>query len=111
MLKITTYRLLLIMVLQCAVANGVQASDYGSAQSQESSVLSAINASHFGTLEYAQNGADNLRSRSDVMQEVKRRYKNAEVLRIFLDERQQVYRVRVLMPNGKVRNLTISARR
>lgn len=110
MLKNITYRLLLIMVLQFAVANDVYASEYGSAQSQEFSAPHSTNASQFGATTYAQNGADNLRSRSDVMQEVKRRY-NAEVLKISLDERQQVYRVRVLMPNGKVRNLTISARR
>jgi uncharacterized membrane protein YkoI len=110
MLKKITYRLLLIMVLQCAVANDVYAFDYGSAQSQEFRTPYSTNASQFGTIDYVQNGADNLRSRSDVMQEVKRRY-NAEILKISLDERQQVYRVRVLMPNGKVRNLTISARR
>ena len=110
MLKTITYRLLLILVLQFAAANGAQAFDYGSAQRQEFNVLHATNASQFGTLDYVQNSTDNLRSRSDVMQEVKRRY-NAEVLKISLDERQQVYRVRVLMPNGKVRNLTISARR
>ena len=53
----------------------------------------------------------NLRSRREVIQEVKRRYNNAEVLKITLDERRQVYKVRILMPNGKVRNLTIDARR
>jgi uncharacterized membrane protein YkoI len=110
MLKNITYRLLLIMVLQFAAANVVRASDYGSARSHEYRVQHTTNASQFGALGYAQNGADNLRSRSDVMQEVKRRY-NAEVVKISLDERRQVYRVRVLMPNGKVRNLTISARR
>ncbi len=51
-----------------------------------------------------------LKSRSDVIREVKKRY-DAEVLRISFDEARKVYRVRVLMPNGKVRNLTISARR
>lgn len=110
MLKNTTYRLLLIIALQFAVANDVYASDYGNAQSQEFSLLHSTNASQFGAIRYAQNGAENLRSRSDVIQEIKRRY-NAEVLKISLDERQQVYRVRVLMPNGKVRNLKISARR
>jgi uncharacterized membrane protein YkoI len=64
----------------------------------------------FGVLQYTQKSSDNLRSRSDVIQEVKRRY-NAEVLKISLDENKQVYRVRVLMPNGKVRNLQISAQR
>lgn len=56
----------------------------------------------------AQSG--DLKSRSEVIREVKRRYR-AEVLRISFDEARKVYRVRVLMPNGKVRNLTVSARR
>ncbi|GHA15654.1 hypothetical protein GCM10008090_26530 [Arenicella chitinivorans] len=56
----------------------------------------------------AQNGE--IRSRNDVIQEVKRRY-NAKVLRIELSRDQTVYRVRILMPDGKVRNLSINARR
>ncbi len=52
----------------------------------------------------------NIRSRSDVISEVKQRY-NAEVLRIKLNEKRMVYEVRVLMPNGKVKNITVSARR
>ena len=51
-----------------------------------------------------------VRSRSDVMREVKQRY-NAEVLRIKLNEKRMVYQVRVLMPNGKVKNITVSAQR
>ena len=57
--------------------------------------------------EYTQRG--NVRSRSEVIREVKERY-NAEILRIEYKERKKAYKVRVLMPNGKVRNLTISAR-
>ena len=53
---------------------------------------------------------DKVRSQSDVISEVKRRY-NAEVLRIKLNEKRMVYEVRVLMPNGKVKNITVSARR
>lgn len=56
----------------------------------------------------AQNGE--IRSRNDVIQEVKRRY-NAKVLRIELSRDQTVYHVRILMPDGKVRNLSINARR
>jgi len=53
---------------------------------------------------------DRIRSRRDVMREVKQRY-NAEVLRINLNKQRMVYEVRVLMPNGKVKNITVSARR
>lgn len=48
------------------------------------------------------------RSRSSVIAEVKNRY-NAKVLKISLNEKSGVYHVRVLMPNGKVRSLQISA--
>lgn len=61
-----------------------------------------------GEAEEAQS--DGIRSRSEVIREVKQRY-NAEILRIELDEKRKVYKVRILMPNGKVRNITISARR
>jgi len=61
----------------------------------------------WGNKEYAQNG--NVRSRSEIIREVKNRY-DAEILRISYDKKREVYKVRVLMPNGKVRNLTISAR-
>jgi len=50
------------------------------------------------------------RSRSDVMSEVKQRY-NAKVLKISLNEKSGTYSVRVLMPNGKVRSLQVSARK
>ena len=104
------YRFLLTIALQFAVVSGVHGFAYASALNQQSEALRSIYVKQFGALKYSQNENANLRSRSDVMQEVKRRY-NAEVLKITLDQRQQIYRVRVLMPNGKVRNLQISARR
>ena len=52
----------------------------------------------------------NIRSRGDVIREVKRKY-DAEILRIKLNEKRMVYRVRVLMPNGKITNVTVNARR
>ena len=52
-----------------------------------------------------------LRSRSEVMQEVKRRYSGAEILKITLNRNGTSYNVRVLMPSGKVRSLQISALR
>jgi len=65
-------------------------------------------AEQWNSIEYSQGG--DVKSRSEVIREIKRRY-NAEVLRIGYDDARKVYRVRVLMPNGKVRNLTVSARR
>ena len=57
----------------------------------------------------SQNKTD-VRSRSEVVAEVKKRY-NAKVLKISLNNKKTHYAVRVLMPNGKVRNLKISAQR
>lgn len=59
--------------------------------------------------EYSQSRK--LRSRSDVIREVKRRHPNAEILRIKLDERAMVYRVRVYLSDGVVKVVTVSARR
>ena len=65
-------------------------------------------------IRHAQNGRDkdreNFRSRSEVVREIKQRY-DAKVLKISLNEARAVYDVRVLMPNGKVRNMQVSARR
>ncbi|MFT6409055.1 MAG: putative membrane protein YkoI [Arenicella sp.] len=108
--KHIAYRLLLTIALHFVVVNGAYAFDYGSALEQSSGASYSLNVSQFSDLEYSQNDSANLRSRSEVVQEVKRRY-NAEVLKISLDKSQQVYRVRVLMPGGKVRNLQVSARR
>ncbi len=52
-----------------------------------------------------------VRSRSEVVQEVKRRHRGAEVLKISLNRNGTAYNVRVLMPNGKVRSLQVSALR
>lgn len=62
----------------------------------------------WGEMEYAQSG--DVRSRSEIIREVKDRY-DAEILRIEYDDKRKVYKVRVLMPNGKVRDLTINASR
>jgi len=50
------------------------------------------------------------RSRSDVMNEVKKRY-DAKVLKISLNAKTQTYNVRILLPSGKVRNIQMSANR
>lgn len=51
-----------------------------------------------------------LRSRSDVMNEVKKRY-DAKVLKISLNSHTGIYHVRILLPNGKVRSVQISRKR
>ena len=59
---------------------------------------------------YLRAEKNDFRPKSEVVREVKRRY-DARVLKISLNEKRGVYRVRILMPNGKVRNLTVNARR
>jgi len=110
MLKLPLIRVFLTMTLQFAVA-GV-AYSYVDDKRALSDALEPSQGPYVLSHAYklSQNDGANLRSRSDVIQEVKRQY-NAEVLKISLNERKQVYRVRVLMPNGKVRNLRINARR
>jgi hypothetical protein len=115
MLKISFNHLLLASLLQSVVVSAAFAFDLDIEGNTQQSVRSIENVSlaarvQLKPFQYSQNRRSNLRSRSDVIHEVKTRY-NAEVLKITLDERQQLYRVRVLMPNGKVRNLQVSARR
>jgi len=60
--------------------------------------------------DYAQSQKKRWKSRGAVMSQVKRRY-DARVLKITLNEAREVYVVRVLMPNGKVRTVQVSALR
>ena len=57
-----------------------------------------------------QKNNSGLRSKNEVMQEVKSRY-NGQVVKISLNDRTQMYSVRVLLPNGKVKNLSVSAKK
>lgn len=50
----------------------------------------------------------NLRSKSDVVREVKQRY-NAQVLKIKLNQNGSAYRVRILLPSGRVKEVSVSA--
>ncbi len=63
---------------------------------------------------YAQNRTNKpkreIRSKSEVVREIKQRY-NANVLKISLNSKGTAYNVRVLMPNGRVRQITVSALR
>lgn len=51
-----------------------------------------------------------LKSRSEVVREVKRRY-NARVIKISLNGAKTMYRVRILLPSGKVRNISVNAKK
>ena len=55
--------------------------------------------------------SSNLRSKSDVINDVKNRYKGAKVLRIKLNSSGTSYKVRILMPSGKVKNVSVSAQK
>jgi len=61
--------------------------------------------------QYSQRHSGDLRSRSDVVREVKRRYPNSEILRIKLDRQAMVYRVRVYLSDGVVKVVSVNARR
>ncbi len=110
MFKKNIFRLSLIIALQFSAVSGVFAFVGDTRNNTEFSREPSSTSARFDSYQLSQNSRAKLRSRSDVMQEVKRTYK-AEILKISLDESKQVYRVRVLMPNGKVRNLEISAQR
>ncbi len=56
---------------------------------------------------YAQSDA--IKSKGEVIREVKRRYPNAKVLRVKLNQSGTAYQVRILLPNGKVKSIKISA--
>jgi uncharacterized membrane protein YkoI len=66
------------------------------------------------TYQYAQYGnteqLPTYRSKGEVVREIKQRY-NAQVVKITFQRSTGTYRVRALMPNGKVRNIKVDARR
>jgi len=57
--------------------------------------------------EYAQNSAG--KSKRAVINEVKRRYPAAKILRVKLNKPGSAYNVRILMPSGKIKTIRISA--
>lgn len=75
--------------------------------------LRASDQTRFYTDRFAQNQRNSdyrLRSKSEVVREVKQRY-NAEVLKISLNQQRATYQVRILLPNGRVKQISVSARR
>lgn len=90
----------LAFVLMVAPAVNAQM-DYGHSISRQPEIRSWVADNDSG---------DGWRSKAEVMREAKRRY-DARVLKITLNEKREIYRVRLLMPNGKVRVVSVSARR
>lgn len=78
-----------------------------SAFSQSRSELS-FDDSVLQVIAYQTSQSRGLKSRSEVVSEVKQRY-GGEVLKVVLDEKKAVYRVRILMPDGRVRVVSVNA--
>jgi len=72
------------------------------------SVLTPLREANFKPTTYTQSSS--LRSKSSVINEVKNRY-NGEVVKVSFNENKASYSVRVLLPNGKVKNVQVSARK
>ena len=105
-LKMTLLFVVLFIMTNTSVAyaysyDGSHSYKYSSQHAYSDNKQSAYKSKKY----YAQK---KYRSRSSVMEEVKRRY-NAKVLKISLNEKAGVYNVRVLMPSGKVRSLQVNA--
>ena len=122
-MRIPLDQLLKKLLITCVViSSSVSASSVIALSPADSnSQRSASNQSHLPPLQtelrsvpkplrWVQSGQNKFRSKGDVVQEVKRRY-DARVLKISLNERREVYNVRILLPGGKVRNIQVSALR
>ena len=62
----------------------------------------------YAAIQVSRNGGK-VRSRSDVVSEVKNKYPNCEILKVKLDERAMVYRVRILTRKGRVSVISVNA--
>ena len=108
--------LLMLIALQLASSGVVSAYNEGALQDNNGAFINDLtsNYSHASELSWqkdvSQNQRNQLRSRNDVIREIKSRY-NAEVLKISLSQNALFYNVRVLMPSGKVRNIQVNAER
>ena len=74
------------------------------------SAFAKYTATTYSQTLYSQASQGTLRSKDEVIKQIKQRHKNAKVLKISLNKQKTVYRVRVLMHSGKVRQLTVNAR-
>ncbi len=99
-------KILLLALLALSVSGAAHAFDNTHSSHSYASKKVSWKKSSYGSSNYAQA---KVRSRSEVMNEVKQRY-NAKVLKISLNEKAGVYYVRMLMPSGKVRSIQVNAR-
>ena len=65
--------------------------------------------SSFGSPSIQLTQSDQFKSRREVIEQVERDY-NAKVLKITLNRRAGVYEIRILQENGRVSNITVSAK-
>lgn len=76
--------------------------------------LRGSNEDRFYNQRFAQQNQRNsdyrLRSKSEVVREVKQRY-DAEILKISLNQQRETYQVRILLPNGRVKQISVNAQR
>lgn len=104
-----TAQLALLVLAVCFGASNALAVSLDQKFKQNSNALISDTNSYLSQ-RYSQNSQDQLRSRAEIVGEVKQRY-NGKVLKVTLNQQKTMYRVRVYMPNGKVRNLQINARK
>ena len=96
-------------------AAGIEHEFYNSSSKENTYNAARDHSLHSGyvfdeSIRRADNRQGHIRSRSEVVNQVKQRY-NAKVIKISLNKAQAVYRVRILLPNGKIRNINVSAHR
>lgn len=117
--KLYSKLLIMLIVLPCAGLGVVNANEFASnfhgpstgvtkLTSQNS--INQYDARLSGTDALCKDGNSDVISQSKVIRQVKNDY-NAEVLRISLSKDRRHYNVRVLMPNGKVKNIKVNAQR
>ena len=89
----------------------VQADGYSKRPAYQTDIRSKPSSQRWSqSNRWTQNKNGSIRSKGEVINEVKRRY-NATVLKIKLNEQRAVYNVRILLPSGKVKSVQVSARR
>lgn len=114
------FKLLIILIaLPCAGLGVVNANEFvGNLHNSDSGVtnlrpqnsLSQFDTSPSWLNTLSKDSRSDVISQSEVIRQVKDRY-DAEVLRISLSKDRRYYKVRVLMPNGKVKNIQVNAQR
>jgi len=98
------------VALERAMGGNLSISEHLSSEFPVSSIAAPNYPSAMPQLHAQSGSSKNIRSRSEVVSEVKRKY-NAEVLKIKLNSQGSAYKVRILMSNGRVKEVTVSAKR